>query len=217
MMTVFIGEDKAFKFEIYRGILCFHSEYFKKLLDGPFMEGGSNEHCLTDVSYETITMFFTWICTGTVTDSLGQSDSDLSNTDIVNLYVFADFHMVQQLKNRAVELFFSRLARTFSVDMYCTIEMYEETSEGSPIRKLHVDILMDLFDFDGRRADLRSLLKDFIIDLFEGHRKRKTAPGSLMGVHGGGRHDWIKRKRATFCKDYHEHDEPEQHPTNNTS
>ncbi|KAF2820416.1 hypothetical protein CC86DRAFT_361136 [Ophiobolus disseminans] len=200
MMTVVVGTKE---FQMYRGLLCFHSEYFKKLLDGPFKEGGSNKHRLADVTPDTFTMFYNWIHTSTVTDLREQSDAELEYDDLVNLHAFADFHMVQQLKNRSLELYFMCLASKWVAPLWCTSFMYEETTEKSRLRALHVDILAETSAFDNWRTDAKQFPKDFIADIFDIFRKQKTVPGSAFALRNGGTADWINSKRDSFCEKYH--------------
>jgi hypothetical protein len=139
MMTIIVEGNE---FQMHRGLLFFHSTYFRKLLDGPFREGGSNRHTLTDVTLDTFTMFYNWAYTGSIIDSYEIADSYLESADIINIYAFADFHMINQLENRAIDLFFIRMARTWGVDVCDTSMLYDRTTSHYPLRKLHVDILL---------------------------------------------------------------------------
>jgi hypothetical protein len=206
MMTIVV-EDGT-EFQMHRGLLCFHSEFFKKLLDGPFKEGGSKWQTLPDVSRNTFTMFYNWIYAGTVENSDKISDADLSNEDIVDIYIFADYHMVPHLKNRALELYFLQDLQKWVVQINPSSRIYNNTTQSSMLRKLYADLLLETYNFEDWREDQAIMPKDLIADLFDTCRRLGVAPGTSYGISGPGKsvNEWIKQKRRDFCAKYHEHE-----------
>jgi hypothetical protein len=79
-------------------------------------------------------MFYNWAYTGIVMDSYNNSDVDLSCLDDTNIYEFADFHVVPQLKNRALELYFMKDVKDWVVSFVNTAELYEKLPDSSSIR-----------------------------------------------------------------------------------
>jgi hypothetical protein len=201
MMTIFV---ETTVFNMHRGLLCFHSEYFKNLLNGPFKEGGSNAHTLSNVSSDTFTMFYNWMYTGRVVDCDQTADADLEFEDILNVYVFADFHMIPQLKNRALELFWQHMTKCWEVDLNLSSQIYDLTSESDPLRKLHIDIIVETHELNDWHEDQERMPKEAIVDLFDSYRKLCIAPGSMPGLDVG-TSDWILKTKKKFCKRYHEH------------
>ncbi|CAO2658101.1 Nn.00g073610.m01.CDS01 [Neocucurbitaria sp. VM-36] len=213
MMTINVGKSPSVTtFEIHRGLLCFYSSYFKKLLDGPFKEGGSSSYNIPDGTADTFQMFFSWLYTGTVMETAGVKDVDLEYMQIIDLYVFADFLMVQELKNRALELFFSSY-RKWSPHINCTDVIYENTTKNSLLRRLYVQVLLELNSFKNWPKYAEHLPKEFIADLFDFCRKMKIVPGNPIerGSNGGER-EWAALKVTHFCGAYHEHIEAEPRP-----
>ncbi|KAH7080077.1 hypothetical protein BKA63DRAFT_234670 [Paraphoma chrysanthemicola] len=143
MITIVITDAGDCKFQVYHGVLCFYLEYFKKLLDGPFKEGGSTCHVLNDVTFDVFLMFYSRMNTGTVMDSLESADADLSSEDLVRLYVFADFYMAEQLKNRILELFFMQMLKDWAISTPVTSLVYDKTTQISLLRKLHFDVCIE--------------------------------------------------------------------------
>ena len=211
MMTIVVGERPITKeFQMHRGLLCFHSTYFKNLLDGPFMEGGSNSHDMPDVTIDTFQMFYTWLYTSNVTDIDGVSDSDLPCDDFIYLYVFADYYMVQNLKNRALELYFLSVFKKWLLHPSLAEFIYDHTTASSPLRLLHIDIMSELSSWADWAEDVVDLPKEFIADLFDVCRKEWVVPGSGYGlVRNGGKEGWFKAKRGNFCERYHDHSKRE--------
>jgi hypothetical protein len=124
-------------------------------------------------------MFYNWAYTGIVMDSYNNSDVDLSCLDDTNIYEFADFHVVPQLKNRALELYFMKDVKDWVVSFVNTAELYEKLPDSSSLRRLHVDLLLETSDFDTWRTSLEDLPKDFVADLFDQCRERKVVPGPV--------------------------------------
>jgi hypothetical protein len=205
MMTIIV-EDGS-EFQMHRGLLCFYSEYFRKLLDGPFKEGGSNSHTLSEVSRDTFNMFYSWVYTSVVADSDGTADADLDYDMVISLYAFADFHIVPDLKNRALELFWLHLLRSWVAPTTVTPHLYRDTPEGSFLRKLHVDLMLETHRFETWRASENHTPKAYISDLFDTCRKNSVIPGSCFGICGPGKSidAWVKAKQQEFCATYHEH------------
>jgi hypothetical protein len=201
MTIVVAGEHE---FQMHRGLLYFHSDYFKNLLDGPFKEGGSNRHALSDVSLDTFTMFYNWMYTGSVVNSAGASDADLDRISVIDTYIFADFHMVPQFKNRALELFYLVEVRSWTEDIFISSYIYAKTTESSSLRKLLMDESVETYNFEELRKHQKSLPREFIADLFDTYRKLGIAPGSMPGLKKGN-NPYIQKKKQSFCANYHEH------------
>lgn len=86
-----VGPDDATKqFNIHRGLLCYHSEYFARLLNGSFKEAGSDTLGLADVRVDTFETFFYWIYVGVV--EYGRNGTSQSWFKGVRAYIFADYH-----------------------------------------------------------------------------------------------------------------------------
>ncbi|KAH7086391.1 hypothetical protein FB567DRAFT_593335 [Paraphoma chrysanthemicola] len=212
MMTIVVTHENGHEFQVYHGVLCFYSVYFKTLLDGPFKEGGSTRHVLRDVTYDVFHMFYSWMNTNTVMDIKDSTDAEISVEDFVRLYAFADFYMVEQLKNRTVELFFMRVLKDWSVSMYVTSLMYDKTTQTSLLRKLHVDICIETYRFENLRDEAKEWPQDFVIDLLVGSQHNNMVPGACTEFIKDGRVAWIQKMVKGFCSKYHEHGEPERRP-----
>jgi hypothetical protein len=204
MMTIITTDGS--EFQIHRGLLCFHSEYFRKLLEGPFTEGGSEKQTLSDVSCDTFTMFYNWMYTGTVVNSTEQPDADLGYDNIVNIYIFADFHMVPTLKRRALELFWLHMLKTWTVGMDLTSRIYKHTTGFASLRKLHIDLMLETCTFENWREDEEKFCKESLADILDACRKLGIVPGSRTGILSNGIQAWIMEKKKDFCVKYHEHE-----------
>jgi hypothetical protein len=203
MVTITVDKDANMKtFQMYRGLLCFHSEYFKNLFEGRFREAQSDTHEMPETAVSTFHMFYSWVCTGTISDIDGACDSGIGAEPIISLYAFADYHVIEELKNRAAELFFIRTAEVWRCCFTGTPGLYDRTAEGSPLRRLHVDNLLEIYDFQEMRAMLPDLPLEFIADVFETAKARGLVCGRPSFRT---RPSWYEDKKKSFCKKYHEH------------
>lgn len=70
-------------------------------------------------------MFYSWVHTGSIVDSYSNADSFLTIAKMMEVNTFANFHMVQPLKNRVLELYFMQLVRSgrliLHIRLTCTI------------------------------------------------------------------------------------------------
>jgi hypothetical protein len=203
MVTITVGQGDSQKiFQMYRGLLCFHSEYFKNLFEGGFKEAHSDAHMMPDTAVDIFELFYAWVCTGTISKSDGTCDSDIDHAIISRLYAFADYHVVEELKNRTVELFFIRTAEKWQRWFRGTQDLYDRTAEGCSLRRLHTDTLLMTYKFSNFRTRVRDLPADFIADLIEAGRAKGIVIGNPPAQN---RATWFTDMKQNFCKNYHEH------------
>jgi hypothetical protein len=207
MITIVVGQGSAIQnFQVHRGLLCYHSGLFKRLLNGPFKHNDS--HALPTEKPATFQLFYDWLYSGEV---VYDEATELLPKTIVELYFFADAHMVQQLKDRALELYFLRFLKDWEAPQDLTRIVYEKTAGASSMRKVHVDILIETFGFENLREYIDDDPKEFFIDLLEACRDRQVSPGSCSAFIKFTQ--WIEEKKARFCELYHEHPALELYPT----
>jgi hypothetical protein len=215
-VTITVGKDTSQKtFQMYRGLLCFHSKYFKNLFEGGFREARSETHMMPETAVDIFELFYTWVCTGNL--RYGMIDLAIAT----RLYAFADYHMVEGLKNRSVELFLVHTTLTWNTwysvtqdssstqHFSATQDIYDRTTEYCPLRRLHVDILLTTCTFSSFRTCVDDLPTCFIADLFE------AAIAQGMGIGNPPAQTmvtWFMGMERNFCKNYHEHTQDSTEP-----
>ena len=208
MITITVGQDHTARdFQVYRGLLSHHSALFKRLLAGPLED--SNSHSLRYENVDVFQIFYDWLFSG---ELAVEDDADLTAKEIVDIYIFADFYMVQDLKDRALDLYLLRFIKEWTALQDFTSMIYEKTSEESSLRKLHVDILVETFGFENLREWLSDDPKDFLGDVMEACRDKGIVLGSCPGVANGKGAYWIAEKKTRFCEKYHEHPRLDAYP-----
>jgi len=207
-LTITVGEGNAKRdFQVFRGLLSHHSAFYKRLLTGTLRD--INSHSLPYEKVGIFQIFHDWLYSG---ELAGEDGVDLDAKEIVEVYVFADYYMVHELKDRALDLYLLRFIRDWTALQDFTAIIYEKTSEDSSLRKLHVDILIETFGFENLREWLSEDPKAFLGDVMEACRDRGIVLGSCPGVANGRGAHWIAEKKATFCQNYHEHPRLDSYP-----
>jgi hypothetical protein len=206
MVTIIVGQRPDTKtFQVHRGLLCHYSGLFSRLLNGPFRDNDS--HSLPTEKPESFQLFYDWLYSGEV---ICDETTDLDSKTIVHLYFFADAYVVQQLKDRTLELYFLRFLKDWEASQDLTRVLYEKTADKSALRKLHVDILLETFGFENIRDYIDDDPKEFMVDLVETCRDKQIFPGSCKAFNGLA--EWVEEKKACFCEIYHEHPMLESYP-----
>jgi hypothetical protein len=125
MVTLTVGPDGASNgFQLYRGLLCHYSDYFDRMLNGLFKEGGSQSLRLKDITVEVFQTFYYWLNSGVV-DCAGDSTSpSLSTTQlwkkIIEVYIFADFHQARAFQNAILDHLYFANEDTRKLAMHIT-------------------------------------------------------------------------------------------------
>jgi hypothetical protein len=203
MVTITVGKDTSQKtFHMYRGLLCFHSEYFKILFEGGFREAQSDTHTMPETDVDIFELFYAWICTGTISKPDGTCEGGIDHATITRLYAFADYHMMEELKNRSAELYFIHTVEASQTGFLGTADLYNRTAAGCSLRRLHVNILLEKDTFSYFRLYVKDLPTDFIADIVETSKAKGLACGrdSLVGWR-----TWAMDVKPKFCKNYHQH------------
>lgn len=204
MATVHVGPDGGLKkkFQVYRGLLCFHSSYFDRLLNGQFREGGSNYIRLNDTTVEIFQAFFFWLNTGKLCAPAGDK-IPLSTQTIAQIYVFGDSKLIPRLKNAALELFVAKAHEEWMFPRNELDYIYGNTTENCGLRRFMVEFAVNMSrweDLDGYR---HLYPKDFLVDVLV------TMRGKTMhfGTAAMSKVRWIAMTQARMCR-YHDHTEP---------
>lgn len=121
-------------------------------------------------------------------------------------YVFADARHIPDLENSASELLFQKMDQSFWTYPEEIVEIYDNTLESSPLRRVLVDWSVIRLDW-GRLdpAELgESFPKQFLADVI--HRSAKS--GHLLSQGSARRQK--EELKSEFCKRYHNHPEENQ-------
>lgn len=202
MIVIKVTESGATKeFQVYRGVLRFHSEFFKRALSNRWQSGSASVYEITDTKIATFETFFNWMNT----DSLlvDKTLVDVTFRQIVEVFKFADFYLMPGLKNRAMEAFFNVVCEELNFDVSAVANIYEHSTPQNLFRKLAVDIAVDIYEFDVLSIEDPEVTIEFLKDVIMASRAKNTAPG--RGKMNASFKDWKDSMAEHFCGKYHYH------------
>jgi hypothetical protein len=155
MVSVKVGFDDLHTetFQIYRGLLSWHSPYFNTLFIGPFKEGGSDEIVINDISAEDFKAVYYWLNTRRLYVP-SEGKVPLTFARLIRIYIFADAHIIPRLKNAAVEAVAEKVVARSKGPYPHTVEhLYENTAGDCPMRAMLVRIAIELWGWKGEMAE----------------------------------------------------------------
>ncbi|KAL8753187.1 MAG: hypothetical protein Q9199_005233 [Rusavskia elegans] len=182
VVTVNVGSDDHThtqdSYSTHRELLCYYSPFFRSMMNGSWEEAKSNIINLPADEPQVYEIFQNWLYGAGLDLELGQT-KDMSL--LLSLWIFGDKVQVPWFQNAAIEAL--RIAiieppREFRLKDIQTA--FENSGEGSPIRKLIVDGyvwegslkgLMDKFQDEGYP-------KAFITQFFEGYVEAFPRPST---------------------------------------
>jgi hypothetical protein len=195
-------------FQVYRGVLCHYSDYFRALLNGGWKDSAGNIS-LDDVSPKIFGFFFYRLNTGEL------SPIDRDHTDIWDIilrsYHFADFYMIQGFASRVLDLFISTLITEWKISLDILVAIYDNTPESSMLRKVLAKFLFETSDMAVTPEQRKVFPSEILWDIIEVSRKEKSGLDcfSLVWVN---KPRYIRAKKEYFCKFYHDHPKLEDRP-----
>ena len=137
-VQVKVGHKKTFI--VHKDILCRSAPYFKAALEGGFKESKDQVLKLPDDDPVVFSHFQLWLYTGNIIES-HEFPKDISWKVLIDLYLFGDVRGIPRLQNEAIDLFIekNKAMKVIPNDNFNFI--YENTVDGSPLRKLIVDMM----------------------------------------------------------------------------
>ena len=162
MVDVLVGPAKM-AFRAQRALLCERSKFFRAALMGSFREGKEQKVELPEATPAAFRRFLLWCYAGRVID--GDEDMTESTGDrLVELYQFAGFLGLHELQNAAIDgiIEIQDITKRLSPG-----DIYDSTEEGSPLRRLVVDVAVRDVDWNDIDEDLREdhLPWEYLFDL----------------------------------------------------
>lgn len=203
LVTIEVGEYDH-SFQVYRGLLCFYSDYFRSAFLGVLEESKKKSVHLEDVDASTFRIFMGWLHFGNFSDSSGKVGNDLYWHDIVKVWVFADKHLIPLLKNEAVDLVLDKIAYQVANDIfyvppfYKLSYIYDNITPESPLRRLFIDAIVSY--------NSKSVVEGYCIDSWnaESLRDLSAALFDRLSVDDVGNRDINSLTTQDSCK-YHDH------------
>ncbi|KAF1971646.1 hypothetical protein BU23DRAFT_555822 [Bimuria novae-zelandiae CBS 107.79] len=170
LITVWVGgtTDAPTQLLVHRGLLSFYLKrgfHFNFRIDDTAIEASG-------IAASTFDMFRQWLYNGK------KALYSLAGIkDIVELYAFAFTNDVPDLENACLDVYFLLATQPDVMIQDLTQLVYSMTSPGSRLRRLHVDTLVELWDFKDLDDEVDSFTQEMLKDFLNVCRDRNIVPG----------------------------------------
>lgn len=144
-MTLTVGAQKT-QFCVHKSLLCAESPFFEAALNGNFRESNGSIELVED-SAHTFEQFLQWLYMGKLMFS-SQSMDRPRWRELINLYILADKYGVVTLKNILMTTLFlsAQEPKISHIGRDLITLAYENTTQGSPLRRLIASLYAWLVD-----------------------------------------------------------------------
>lgn len=129
-VTVFVGRKRK-KFHLHKALLCHHSSFFHKALDGSFKEHEDKAVYLPDDNVEGFVLFVNWMYNAPPQNASTRA----AITALHALHVMADKFCIEELKNLSMDVVRASYRETLEVSSRHIEYIYVNTPESSPMRR----------------------------------------------------------------------------------
>jgi len=171
-------------FLVHKKFICQYSPFFDAAFNGNFKEGTSQELDLQDTDPVAFSIFVDWLYTQTITSNPSDIDVPTELLMLVKLWVLADKLLIPRLQNETLAIFDERRSSTGRLGhgMRSCFYVYENTSEGSPLRRYFSYMASRRMEGLGSRPlatdKFRCYPRDMLIDIIEEIRNPTGKIGS---------------------------------------
>lgn len=146
IISIKVGPENT-TFGIHRGLLCHHSSYFDRALNGGFKEAVEGEVILADEDPTIFTRFNEWLYTGAILLGKIETERDIPYPVLVKLYIFAEKRGVVRLQNRVTDFIIRKNKISQSFPNSCIRFAWTNTADSSPLHRLLVDLYVRQANF----------------------------------------------------------------------
>ncbi|KAH8644105.1 N-acetylglucosaminyl-phosphatidylinositol biosynthetic protein [Alternaria alternata] len=191
-LLVRVGCDSSQQeFLLHEGILCARSEFFRRALNGNWIEKKERLVKLPEDDPQTFAFYVSFIYTNVVSDATALQTMTPDGFQahilaVVKLYVLAEKLQDRQAKNEALRTVLSDTAERSFADSLPNAEivqfMYNNTLQGSLGRRLMVDLWNDVHATSIIKQR-EGICKEFFVDLAHallGERPSRKRNGALL-------------------------------------
>ncbi|KAF2435921.1 hypothetical protein EJ08DRAFT_692493 [Tothia fuscella] len=146
LVTIEVSPEKKL-FQIHKGLICHHSEYFRGAFKGGFKESESKLVTLKEeVDHLAFQAFYQWLYTGKIRDDEDEISWEASRDCqfLFNTYIFGDAHGIPDFQNTIVDRMYTSFMDKSAIPVTYIKNLYEHTTKGDNLRRFLVDIFQSM-------------------------------------------------------------------------
>ncbi|KAK5675406.1 hypothetical protein LTS10_011848 [Elasticomyces elasticus] len=162
-VKVFVGGGNPKAFFVHPSLLVKHSAFFAAALKKDWQEGQDRAVKLPEAEPEVFSNYVQWLYSGAVPckDATNSGEADL-----IKLWILADLLMAPKLQDLiATTIITARRTEKCTLAWEVVNETYSKTAEGSPLRRLVIDLYVKAGTADWLSKDTRTVPQEFMTDL----------------------------------------------------
>ncbi|KAF2868742.1 hypothetical protein BDV95DRAFT_609650 [Massariosphaeria phaeospora] len=210
MVKVTVGKDTEKKsFFVYKGLLTYHSDYFRAALKNCWQEREDNSVDLPDEHPDVFHAFHYWLfskrlnyaSTPTEDELKKNGDIPLSYELLFKTYAFADRRGIAELANAALDNVFAKIFQMWVWLAFNIEQAYRDTPVDAALRRFLVDFGLHFFGFSKLNSRADTYPRDFLFDLITSAVEQRIIIGGVPLS----REAYATREKHTFCNKYHVH------------
>ena len=153
MIKIEVGSSPKKTFDVHKGLLCHHSDYFLNRLNESLPQDPASQCTLEDENPTIFAHFFIWMYTSKLMDDEIGGAGDISWELLVDIYLFAHRRLARRFRNASIDALILKMDITDEIAPPLLItRAWNDVSEATdPIRTLFVEF------FRRSKAALRHL------------------------------------------------------------
>ncbi|KAH7390948.1 hypothetical protein DE146DRAFT_663129 [Phaeosphaeria sp. MPI-PUGE-AT-0046c] len=180
------------------------------MLNGDPLEAGSCSLHLKDVNVEAFRRFYSWLNTGSFDCTEGDTAICTHKlwVNAVNVYIFADYHQIQDLKNAVMNLLFLNTGKLKKIPPVISSSIYPNTTKEDPLRRFVVDITSSIYTFENfDKSKAEDYDREFLFDVLctVQHKVLGFRCLTALGDEWNELEGHMIETRIFFCMRYHQH------------
>ena len=130
-----MGADQR-EFGVHKGLLCFHSKFFKAAFHGSFKESSTGRVSLPDDDSPIFELVKTWLYTLSMTERRDWEDMKCNRERTYGAWIFGEKHGMIDMCNKIMDTLLDPPGNVVALPTVQQIEyIYTNTCKGSLLRK----------------------------------------------------------------------------------
>jgi hypothetical protein len=204
VITLVVGEGEGqAKLIVHKDVLCSASPFFQAACKPEWMTAEDKVITLPEDDPEAVKALIHWMYHDEICADEKKTNVNDANTEeeamrgawgvFVKLFVLGQKYQIPPLQNDAIDAILVHV-NTWSIELGVISYAYENTSSGSPLRRLLVRLVrLDDDDLELMRFK-NNLCQEFLFELTMALFKAQKSPSKRA-----------KRRDNSFCKNFHKH------------
>lgn len=142
MVKIEVGSTAKTTFDVHKGLLCHHSDYFLDRLNEDLPRDSASQCTLEDENPTIFAHFFIWMYTSKLLDdeNVGCAPEDISWEVLVDIYLFAHRRLARRFRNACIDALILKMDNTHELapPLLITKAWNNIPAAMDPIRRLFV-------------------------------------------------------------------------------